>query len=69
MYEGLSSIPNSLQRSIMVEQMLNNKELFYTTLDKTKRTLPWVDAVIYEDVRSLIKKDRFNKKYINNILS
>lgn len=67
--EGLSSAPSAAQREIMTNQMLNNKKLFNTSLDSTKQILPWIDAVVYEDARSLISLDKFNKKNINNILS
>jgi hypothetical protein len=65
--EGLTNKPSKEQKQYMLNQMLNHKELFSTSLENTKNKLPWVDAVVYEDVRSLIYKNRFDKNNLGNI--
>ncbi len=67
--EGLVNKPNPIERENMVTQILNSKRVFGQSLNSARSELPWIDAVVYEDVRELISDNKFNKDQLNNILS
>ena len=59
--ESFESKPTEKQMKIFGEQIIDNKKLFNKSFYDTRGEMPWIDAITYEDVRSLISKNKFNK--------
>lgn len=66
--DGFDSKPERHQAEHMASQMMDNRERF-RSLDNVRRTMPWMDAVTYEDSRRLILGGNFTKQNILGILS
>ncbi len=53
--EGLLSRPSQNEKARMVKEIMNNEELIKAgKLNRLKEDLPWMDAILYEDLRSVI---------------
>ena len=67
--EYLTSKPNDEQINKYTTTILKHKNLFtrgnhYST---AKRYMPWLDAVLYEDLRNLSNKNNFTINHIKSI--
>ena len=69
--ECLVAKPTDTQRKNMVNQVLGNAELFSGAVGLThaKRNISWLDAVSYEDLRNLSRKNSLNTEQVVKILS
>ena len=68
--ETLVSKPSNVQRHNMIQQVLSNQELFRSPVAKmydAREQLPWLDGVVYEDLRILYNKNQLNYQNINNV--
>jgi hypothetical protein len=69
--EGLSSKPDRYARERMRNQILSNPSVFMNKnigIDKIKNDMPWVDPVVYEDVRYLIRNKKLDTDNVDDIL-
>lgn len=61
--------PNSNKREGMVKNIMAHKVLFEKSdLNTAKYKMPWLDAITYEEVRSLILSNKFNAENIRRLL-
>ena len=69
--ECLVAKPTDTQRKNMVNQVLGNSELFSGSVGLThaKQNISWLDAVSYEDLRNLSRKNSLNTEQVLKILS
>jgi hypothetical protein len=69
--ESLTSRPNNKDKDEMVNQILHNQRLFNKNSEiyKLRHIMPWIDAIILEDLRILIRENKFNKLNILHVLS
>ena len=64
--EGLTTKPTDKSVDILSKEVVENKNLFKnSSLSNAKRKLPWVDVIIYEDIRKL---DNFTIENIKKII-
>lgn len=69
--DGLVARPNDVKREAMVATILKNKNIFVSdTMDirAIRYYMPWMDAVVYEDIRKLCRSGKFFKKNIYDVL-
>jgi hypothetical protein len=61
--EFLTSIPNTSLKKKYTEDVIKYKKLFTDTkgnYSEAKLYMPWIDAIIYEDIRMLSNQDKLN---------
>ena len=67
--EHLVNRPDNGQRERMADQIMRNKNVFLKTdLSVIQSQMPWMDAVVYEDVRGLIRGGKLNGENLNRVL-
>lgn len=69
--EGLVSRPNVLHRESMASDVLQNKHIFQNdklNITQIRHRMPWMDAVVFEDLRKLVRENKFAKENIYNVL-
>ncbi len=67
--EGLTSRPSHIEKKQYVNEMMINKNKFNGTLNSARKTMPWIDAVVYEDARMLLNDNKFTSVNLFKILS
>jgi len=70
--EHLTVRPNGRQKELMVNQVLKEKHLFENgraEIPDIRHIMPWMDAIVYEDLRILSRENKFNKKNVSRVLS
>ena len=66
--EGLTSKPSNFEKQKYTNEILANKNIFAkSTFYNAKEKMPWLDALIYEDVRQLVRQNNLNKNSINRV--
>ncbi len=67
--EALTTKPNDAEKQKYINEILNNKKIFGNrhTYYSAKEKIPWMDAIIYEDVRQLARQNNLNKNSVNNV--
>lgn len=65
--DGFESKPSAVVAEQMATQMMSSKNKF-RDLEKLRQSLPWMDAITYEDGRRLIREGNFTKQNILDIL-
>jgi hypothetical protein len=67
--EGLVSKPNDAEKVQYFNDIVNNKHIFggQGTFYEAKEKMPWMDAIIYEDVRQLARQNNLNKNSVNSV--
>ena len=67
--EALTTKPNDAEKQKYINEILNNKKIFNNrhTYYSAKEKIPWMDAIIYEDVRQLVRQNNLNKNSVNNV--
>ena len=69
-YEGLTSRPNIKQLDGMINDVINNKDIFSNgNVSNAKKQISWMDVIVFEDVRNLIRTNTFNKNNVSKILN
>jgi hypothetical protein len=68
--ECLTVKPTKSEKTMMANAILTNKSLFInsTGFNKAKRVFSWLDAITYEDMRNLIRSNKFDIPHIINVL-
>jgi hypothetical protein len=67
--EGFEQRPSMVEKEKYVNQLLSHTSTINQGLSTTQVVMPWIDAVTYEDSRTLIREGKFNKQNIMAILS
>jgi len=68
--EGLTVKPSSDQIEDFTNKILQNKHVFVGgSLNSARSAMPWVDAVIYEDVRRLVRNGSFTAAGIRGLFA
>ncbi len=67
--EGLVNRPNQREKKKYINEMMINKNKFGGTLNSARKTMPWVDVVVYEDARGLLENNKFTEENLSKILS
>jgi uncharacterized membrane protein len=70
--ECLVSRPNNHQRERMVSDIKLNKHIFENNkmeVVDARKVMAWMDAITFEDLRTLIHNKEFNNKNIYDTLS
>lgn len=70
--EGLRSRPSLSQRRKIAADIYKNKNIFVSDsahIRSIRNFMPWMDAILYEDVRHLLRTGQFNKENLENIIS
>lgn len=69
--EGLVTKPNKLQKVDMANQIMSAASDIKRgiNLSKLRQSIPWMDTVIYEDLRNLIRHHVFDLNHIIKVLS
>ena len=67
--EGLVSRPLGATRQKYINDILNNKNMFDKrhTYYSAREKMPWLDAIIYEEVRHLARQNNLNKNSLNTV--
>jgi hypothetical protein len=65
--EPLANKPKPDMIPKMTQQIIENEGMFVGNLNKVKEKLPWMDAVLYEDVRNLSFKKNINTDTVSNL--
>ena len=67
--EGLTNKPTDAEKQGYIDDIINNKSFFSNkkTYYAAKEKLPWLDAIIYEDVRYLVRQNNLNKNSLNSV--
>jgi hypothetical protein len=60
--------PKGEQTSRLTKEILNSKHLFAESFSVAKKAMPWLDPVIYEDVRGLVLNNNANEHTISKVL-
>ena len=60
--------PDFSQRQQLTKEILDSKHLFIESFSAAKKAMPWLDSVIYEDVRQLVMNNNANEKTVSNVL-
>ena len=69
--EGLVSRPTKENRERMTSYVMQNKDIFTNNqmdVSSIRTVMPWMDAVVVEDLRKLVRENRFDKKNIYQVL-
>ena len=66
--ECLVSRPKSDMIPKMTQDIIQNEGMFTGGIELVKQKLPWVDPVLYEDVRNLSIKKNINANTVSNLL-
>lgn len=68
--DSLITRPDHATRETMAADVLKNKRIFNSAVDVSdiRHRMPWMDAVIYEDIRKLSQTGKFEKKNIYDVL-
>ena len=70
--EHLTNRPSGQQKEQMINQVLKAKSIFTnkgTEMPDARHIIPWMDAIVYEDLRLLVRENRFNRQNISRVLS
>ncbi len=67
--EGLIAKPSDAERIEYIDAILNNRTLFTGryTYYSAKEKIPWLDALIYEEIRQLVRQNNLNKKSLLSV--
>jgi hypothetical protein len=69
--EGMVSRPTHETRERMTEAVMVNKHIFVNDrmgVPSIRSVMPWMDAVVFEDLRKLTRENRFDQKNIYQVL-
>lgn len=67
--EGMRSRPSNKQLDQYTSDIIKNRELFINnSLRGVQREIPWVDPVIYEDIRLLAHRGGMTEQNVKKIL-
>jgi hypothetical protein len=69
--EGLVSRPAHKKREQMTDVVMNNKDIFTNDqmrVSYIRSVIPWIDVIVVEDLRKLIRENKFDKKNIYQVL-
>jgi hypothetical protein len=61
--------PSELDKQNYANQILSHKQVFSSDFYAAREIMQWIDAITYEDVRSLIIRNNFNKKSVLSVLN
>jgi predicted type IV restriction endonuclease len=66
--EGLISKPSDRDINIYIVEVIKNKNLFgpHGTFYAARELMPWLDALTYEDMRKLLRENRFTADEIQH---
>lgn len=68
--DGLHRKPTAAETKRMAQQTISFKELFdQSQLANAKRVMPWLDPVVYEDLRMLNVQGLFTRDQIEGIIA
>jgi hypothetical protein len=69
--DGLTSRPTGVMKQKYANLILSNPELFNpnVNLSKVRDSIPWIDAVLFNDIKLLKRNNDFNFENIEKILS
>ena len=68
--EGIISKPVGHEIEAKAKEIIGAREDFAdTTLENARRKLPWLDNVMYEDLRSLARSGKFDTDNIKTVFS
>jgi hypothetical protein len=68
--EGLQRRPTPEEVQQLTQQTISFKELFdQSQLAAAKRVMPWLDPVVYEDLRMLNSSGQFTAEQIEGIIA
>ena len=67
--EYLVSRPQANELPRMVRKIMGGKDYFSSggNLDEVKKSMPWMDAVLYEDLRHMYGKGNFTESNIKKV--
>lgn len=65
--EGFAERPKIPEQNSRIEKIYKNKNLFQRTLYDVRDKFPWMDAIIYEQLRYLIHTNNFTLENIKKI--
>ncbi len=67
--EGLTSKPTEAEKVQFTNEIIENKDYFTENgLKKLRNKLPWMDPILYEDVRKLHYGGALNQENVRNLL-
>jgi hypothetical protein len=66
--EGLVSRPDNGEKTQISNQIIANANLFSRPYSEIAGRFPWMDIVLYEDVRGLIRANRLNPQELEKIM-
>jgi len=69
--EGLTARPADGRRETMSSQVAQNKHMFQNDemdVHQIRGVFPWMDAVVFEDLRKLVRENKFDKQNIYKTL-
>ena len=60
--------PKGAQTNRLVDEILSSRHLFTESFSVAKKAMPWLDPVIYEDVRRLVMNNNATPQNISKVL-
>lgn len=66
----LNRRPTKDQKEKYIDTILSNKEMFEanTHIDDAKSKFPWMDPVLFNDIKQLLRKSKLTKESISKYL-
>jgi len=59
--------PDHLEIDNRVNQILQNRDAFNDNLYTAREKMPWLDAIVYEDVRHKLRNGSFNHHELKKV--
>lgn len=68
--DGLVNKPEGKEKQQMIKQILQNEHLFenHVNLAKGLNQMPWLDAITFNDVKQLKRKNQLNEQTLDGVL-
>ena len=66
--EYLVSKPKAHMIPTMTQEIIQNEGMFTSGIEPVKKKIPWMDPVLYEDVRNLSFKKNINTDTVSRLL-
>ena len=70
--EFLTARPNDSEKNNMTREIMSNRKIFEDppiSIEEVRMGIPWMDAIVYEDIRRLVREKKFNDVNIKQALS
>lgn len=67
--DSFSNKPSTTEIDNMVHEIIAHRDSFSQNMYSAKEKMPWIDAIIYEEVRAKIRENKFNSNDLKQIFT